>query len=288
MPETSSARVVRFGRFEADLHTGELHKNGIKIKLQEKPFQILELLLERPGELITREELREKLWPADTFVDFDSSIGTAVAKLRQALGDSAQEPRFVETVSSRGYRFLGPVTRVSQAAPGASPVSERAKKHDEGKVGEKTTLRRLVASIAAGLIGGILLIGVVLRFDIGGARQWLRWQSNPPIHSLAVLPLENLSHDPSQDYFVDGMTDALTADLSKISALRVISRTSSMQYKGTKKGLPQIAKELNVDGVVEGSVTRSGNRVRITAQLLHASTDQHLWAETYERDLAMS
>lgn len=265
-------QTVRFAVFEADLKTGELRKNGIKIKLQEKPFQILSLLVEHRGELVTREELREKLWSADTFVDFDHSLGTAIAKLRQALGDSAQNPRFVETVSNRGYRFLVPVETVLPRRDESFP--------------RVSLLRRISASAGAGLLLGVLLIGAFLRFNIRGAADWLRRQSNPPIQSLVVLPLENLSGDPAEDYFADGMTDALITDLSRIGALRVISRTSSMHYKGARKSLPQIARELNVDGVVEGTVTRSGNRVRITAQLLHAGTDQHLWAETYERDLS--
>lgn len=271
MSVNPALQTLRFAAFEADLKTGELRKNGIKIKLQEKPFQILSLLLEHPGELVTREELRQKLWPANTFVDFDHSLGTAVAKLRQALGDSAQNPRYVETVSNRGYRFLFPVENVPQGRSQAPRSS---------------LLRRISVSVGAGLLVGTLLVGMVLSFDIRGAREWLRRQSNPPIHSLAVLPLENLSGDPAQDYFADGMTDALITDLSKIGALRVISRTSAMHYKGTKKSLPEIARELDVDGVVEGSVTRSGHRLRITAQLLYARRDQHLWAETYERDLS--
>lgn len=267
-----AAGTKRFASFEADLKAGELRKNGIKIKLQERPFQILSLLLERPGELVSREELRQKLWSADTFVDFDHSLGTAIAKLRQAMGDSAQNPRFVETVSNRGYRFLVPVESALESGDHSRPGL--------------FSLRRISVSVGVGLLAGAVLVGVFLGFNILGVGDWLRRQSNPPIHSLAVLPLENLSGDPAQDYFADGMTEALITDLSKISALRVISRTSAMHYKGTKKSLPQIGRELSVDGVVEGSVTRSGNRVRITAQLLQASTDQHLWAETYERDMS--
>jgi TolB-like protein len=231
----------------------------------------LALLLEGRGELITREELREKLWPADTFVDFDHSLGTAIAKLRQGLGDSAQNPRFVETVSSRGYRFLASVENVL-------PTPDRA-------VPQASPLRRFSFSAAAGLFGGALLVGIFLRFDIGGARQWLRRQSNPSIRSLAVLPLENLSGDPGQEYFADGMTDELITNLAQLANLHVISRTSVMQYKGTKKPLPQIAQELHVDAVVEGSVMRSGQRVRIAAQLVDAGNDEHLWAQSYDRDV---
>jgi len=187
MAESTLPPTLRFATFEVDLRSGELRKNGVKVKVQEKPFQILVLLLERRGELITREELRERLWTADTFVDFDHSLGAAVGKLRQALGDSAQNPRFVETVSSRGYRFLVPVENLlPPPAPELRPPSQT---------------RRLALSAAAGLLGGALVLAVALGLDIGGARQWLRRRSNPPLRSVAVLPLENLSGDPQQDSF---------------------------------------------------------------------------------------
>jgi TolB-like protein/tetratricopeptide (TPR) repeat protein len=211
------------------------------------------------------------LWPADTFVDFDHSLGTAVAKLRQALGDSALSPRFVETVSSRGYRFVPPVENLLPT-PGREIL-------------RPSLIQRFSFSAVAGLLGGALALGIFLGFDIGGARQWLRRQSNPSIRSLAVLPLENLSGDPQQEYFADGMTDELITNLAQLGNLHVISRTSVMQYKGTKKPLPQIARELDVDAVVEGSVMRSGQRVRIAAQLVDAGNDQHLWAQSYDRDV---
>jgi TolB-like protein/DNA-binding winged helix-turn-helix (wHTH) protein len=270
MSATTPPQTLRFAAFEVDLRVGELRKSGVRIKLQEKPLKLLALLLEHPGELITRDELREKLWPADTFVDFDHSLGTAIAKLRQALSDSAQNPRFVETVPGRGYRFLASVENVSQTPGQALPRASQ--------------LQRLSFTIAVGLLVGALLVGTFLGFDVGGARQWLRRQSNRPMHSLAVLPLENLSGDPSQEYFADGMTDQLITNLAQLGNVRVISRTSVMQYKGTKKLLPQVARELNVDAVVEGSVVRSGQRVRISAQLVDAANDQHLWAQSYERD----
>jgi TolB-like protein/DNA-binding winged helix-turn-helix (wHTH) protein/tetratricopeptide (TPR) repeat protein len=269
MAETS--RPLRFATFEADPKSAELRKNGIKIKLQEKPFQILALLLARPGELVTREELREKLWAADTFVDFDHSLGSAIGKLRQALGDTAQNPRFVETVSSRGYRFLAPVQNVPQTPDYAFPRASQ--------------FRRFSLAVVAGLLVGALLVAISLGFDLVGSRRWLRRQSNPLVRSLAVLPLENLSGDPSQEYFVDGMTDGLIASLARLGNMRVISRTSVMQYKGVKKPLPEIARELRVDAVLEGSVMRSGDRVRITAQLIDAGSDQHLWAQSYDRDV---
>ena len=187
MAESTLPPTLRFATFEVDLRSGELRKNGVKVKLQEKPFQVLALLLERRGELLTRAELRERMWAADTFVDFDHSLGAAIAKLRQALGDSAQNPRFVETVAGRGYRFLVPVENLLlPPGPEVQPSSQ---------------IRRLAFSAATGLLGGALVLVVVLGLDIGGARQWLRRQSNPPLRSVAVLPLENLSGDPQQDSF---------------------------------------------------------------------------------------
>jgi TolB-like protein/Tfp pilus assembly protein PilF len=215
-----SRGTVRFEMFEVDLQAGELRKQGAKIKLQEQPFQILQTLLEHPGEIVTREQLQRRIWPADTFVDFEQGLYNAIKRLREALGDSPEKPRFIETLSRRGYRFIG------------------------------------TPAISAG-----------------------------PIESLAVLPLENLSGDPAQEYFADGMTEALITNLAKVGALRVISRTSAMRYKKTDKTLPQIAQELNVDAVVEGTVQRFGKRLRISAQLVLASTDMHLWAESYDRDL---
>jgi TolB-like protein/tetratricopeptide (TPR) repeat protein len=221
----SSRTKIRFGQFEFDPSAAELHKSGVKLKLQGQPVEILGLLLERPGTVVTRGELQRKLWPDNTFVGFEDSLNAAVKRLRAALGDSPEKPRFVETLARRGYRFIGAV-----------------------EFAERT-------------------------------------QAKPAIRSLAVLPLANLSGDPKQDYFADGMTEELVTQLGRISALRVVSRTSSMTYKATGKQLPEIARELRVDGIVEGAVLRSGNRVRITAQLIEASTDHHLWAQDYEGDM---
>jgi TolB-like protein len=211
---------VRFGGFEADFRAGELSKRGVKIKLHQQPLEILRILLEHPGEAVTREELRQKIWPSDTFVDFEQGLYNAVRRLRDALNDSAEKPRFIETLSRRGYRFIG----------------------------------TLEASVRK-------------------------------IESLAVLPLDNLSRDPEQEYFAEGLTEALITTLAKIGELRVVSRTSAMQYKGVRKPLSEIAKELGVDVIVEGTVLRVGERVRITAQLIDAAKESHLWAESYERDL---
>jgi TolB-like protein/DNA-binding winged helix-turn-helix (wHTH) protein len=271
--------VVRFNAFEVDLSNGEVRKHGFRIRLQAQPFHVLQILLEHPGELVTREELQRQIWPADTFVDFEKGLNNAIKKLRDALGDSAEQPRFIETQARHGYRFVGSVT----AGNGTGRKEEAA---STGEVAAPARSRALYRRL---VIGGVLFLGFVATlfgFDIGGVRErWLTRASSPAIHSLAVIPLANLSNDPNQEYFSDGMTDALITDLAQIGSVKVISRTSSMQYKQTKKSLPEIARELNVDGIIEGTVQRSGDRVRITAQLIHGPTDKHLWANSYERDM---
>ena len=229
-----SEPVLRFDAFELDVRAGELRKGGTKLRLQGQPLQVLATLLKRAGDLVTREELRAEIWTADTFVDFDHSLHNAIARIREALGDSADAPRFIETLPRRGYRFIERVNGVHAMSTGATRETPG---HDP-----------------------------------------------QAIQSLAVLPLDDHSGEPGHEYFADGMTEALITSIAKIKALRVISRTSAMQFKGARKSLPQIAQELNVDAVIEGSVLRSGDRIRIAAQLIHARTDQHLWAESYERD----
>ena len=277
-------RRVRFGVFEADLHSGELYKQGLKIKLQDRPFQILALLLERPGELVTRQELRDRLWSADTFVDFDVGLNTAVKRLRDALGDDAETPRFIETLHRRGYRFLAPVQRESAAvtAQAAPPADAKPAPHPEQASHGLQPKRRIPLAWIALAASVPLLVA----FGVPRVRHIFLPAAAARIQSIAVLPLENLSGDPGQEYFADGMTDALITDLARINSLRVISRTSVMRYKTARKPLAQIARELNVDAIVVGSVVRSGKRVRINAQLFQASPERQLWANAYERDLA--
>jgi TolB-like protein/DNA-binding winged helix-turn-helix (wHTH) protein/Flp pilus assembly protein TadD len=281
MPEGQKVRDrLRFGMFELDLRAGELRKHGLRIRLQEQPFQVLEMLLEHPGDVVTREELQKKLWPADTFVDFDHGLNKAINKLREALGDPAENPRFVETVARRGYRFLAEVKTADAAlVRGAGP--EHAVDLT-ASAGSTAAAKGSSPSFAAktAVIVLLLLTASVAAWEL---HPWNR--SAHAIHSLAVLPLESLSNDPSQDYFADGMTDELISDLGQISALRVISRTSVMSYKHARKPLPQIARELNVDAIVEGTVLRSGDQVRITAQLIDAAADKHLWSQSYEGEL---
>lgn len=262
----SSSRV-RFDRFEVDLCSGEVWKNGARLRLQEQPFQVLRMLLECCGEIVTREELKQKLWPADTFVDFDDGLNTAVKKIRDLLGDSADRPRYIETIPRRGYRFLAAVEpRVSVSLVSPHPIQRRG-----------TIQRRL-------LLVGAALMTAALAFSIWLYRSHSR-AGSVPVRAIAVLPLENLSGDPSQDYFAAGLTDALTTELARAvgASVRVTSRISAEKYKD--KPLAQIARELDVDAVVEGSVVRSGNRARVTAQLVDARADKHLWAATYDRDL---
>lgn len=254
---------VRFGAFEADLRAGELRKDGIRIRLQQQPFLVLAQMLEHPGEIVTRDDLQKKLWPENTFVDFDHGLNKAISKIRDALGDSAEGPRFVETVARRGYRFLAEVRPVDGAITSGTGSASRS--WFQLFLNWKGLVVVLVLALAASAIS-----------------LQLRSHRSSHIRSLAVLPMDNIAGDQTQDYFADGMTDELITDLGQISALRVISRTSIMPYKRTRKPLPEIAKELGVDAIVEGSVLRSGDRVRITAQLIDAAQDKHLWAQSYE------
>ncbi len=267
-------QLIHFGVFELDMRAGELRKKGVRVKLQEQPFQILVMLLEHPGQVVTREGLHQKLWPEGTFVDFEHGLNAAVNRLRDALDDSPENSRFVETLPRRGYRFIAPVEGVSVSPPAR-------------------TLRASWARPAWGVGLTLMALAVLVGMNVGGLRDRLLGGPAPEeITSIAVLPLENLSGDPEQDYFADGMTEALITELSKISALRVISRQSVSQFKGTNKPLPEIARELDVDAVVEGSAVHVGpavggtsDRVRISAQLIQAVPERHLWAESYERDL---
>jgi TolB-like protein/DNA-binding winged helix-turn-helix (wHTH) protein/Flp pilus assembly protein TadD len=287
MQEHHQAREwLRFGVFELDLRAGELRKHGLRVRLQEQPLQVLAKLLEHPGEVVTREELQKKLWPADTFVDFDHGLNKTINKIRDALGDSADSPRFVETVARRGYRFIAEV-KVADAVPVRGPeVVTQALAHMEagerevtGKPATTKPTRRAVHWKISGF-AVVLVMGSLITWNLYSSRH-----PSHSIRSLAVLPLESLSNDASQDYFADGMTDELISDLGHISELRVISRTSVMAYKRARKPLPQIARELNVDAVVEGTVLRSGDQVRITAQLIEGSSDRHLWSQSYEGQL---
>jgi len=276
MPASApAARRLRFDDFELDVRAGQLRKRGVRLRLHGQPLQVLAVLLNRAGEVVTREELRSQIWSADTFVDFDHSLHNAIARIREALGDSAETPRYIETLPRRGYRFIAPVEREETQIP---PTAGESVRPGEVPVGLGLGKHRALVTTFLALL--------VIAFAVWLARTGTHPTSAAPrLNSIAVLPLSNLSGDPSEEFFADGMTDQLITDLAKVGSLRVVSRTSTIRYKGTRKGLPEIARELNVDAIVEGSVIRSGQRVRVTAQLLQAPTDRHLWAETYDRDL---
>jgi TolB-like protein/DNA-binding winged helix-turn-helix (wHTH) protein/Tfp pilus assembly protein PilF len=289
--------VVRFGTYQVSLQSGELRKAGLRIRVQQQPMKLLEILLEHPGAVVTREELRTRVWPDESFGDFDQALNIAIGKLRSALEDSAENPRFIETLPKRGYRFIAGVSVVDADAPPKRPESAAGDLPGSQEKGRKAEPgdKREDAGLAVGpkrrlwpMRGVIVAAALVIIISLSTLSVWL-FRSRAPaprgIRSIAVLPLENLSGDASQNYFADGMTDELITDLAQISALRVISRTSVMVYKGAGKPLPQIARELNVDAVVEGTVLRSGDQVRITAQLIEASTDKHLWSQSYEGEL---
>jgi TolB-like protein/DNA-binding winged helix-turn-helix (wHTH) protein/Flp pilus assembly protein TadD len=288
MPDLTQASAIRrFGAFEINLQSGELRKKGMRLRLSGQPFQVLAVLIERPGEVITREELHSKLWLADTFVDFDHGLNNAVARIREVLEDSAETPRYVETIPRRGYRFIAPLAEVPQAtgaapAPGpqlAPPIvvpSEATVLTREKRFTSRR--RRMWALLGAAAVLALVVVGVLVRGRRSGTKP-------PPIKSLAVLPLKNLSGDPTQEYVADGMTEAVISRLSMIRGLRVISRTTMMRFKESGMSVPEIAKNLNVDGIVEGSVRRQAGHVRVTVQLIRGATDDHFWSETYDREL---
>jgi TolB-like protein/DNA-binding winged helix-turn-helix (wHTH) protein/Tfp pilus assembly protein PilF len=285
MESFHSARggAISFGVFEVDLRAGELRKQGVKIKLQDQPFQVLQILLEKPGEVVTRDDLQSRIWSADTFVDFDHGIANAIKRLREALGDSADNPQFIETLPRKGYRWIAAVngngfahhspveTIPSEVVPLPAPPKGRPAWY-------------YAAPLM--LLPIFLLAGIWLGARFPQIAQSLGLRSgSPKIHSIAVLSLKDLSDVKSQEYFAYGMTDELITALSQVSALKVISHTSATRYDKTDKTVPQIAQELGADGVVEGTVQRVGDRVRVSVQLINASQDAHIWAQNYERDV---
>lgn len=270
---SSEKDFYRFGPFELNAQTGELSSEGKKLQLRDQPLKLLLALLEQPGELVSREALVRRIWPEGTFVDFDRGLNKAVLHLRESLGDSAEKPQFIETLPRKGYRFIASVTQELPDSP-TSPLPE---------VPRKSRFRWWTAALAA--LAGVAIVVVA---SAGRIHDWISGRPRPTsqISALAVIPLENLSGKRDEDYFADGMTDELITDLAKTSSARITSRTSVMRYKGTRKSVREIGQELNVEAVVEGTVTRSGDSVRITAQLIQVATDMHLWAETYERNLS--
>jgi TolB-like protein/DNA-binding winged helix-turn-helix (wHTH) protein/Flp pilus assembly protein TadD len=266
--------VVSFGAYEFNPYSKELRKEGMRVRLEGQPLAILQLLLEQPGELVTREELQKKLWPRDTFVDFEHSLNAAVKRLRSALNDSADHPRYIETLARRGYRFVAPVRGFVAEGESEKAVLVPGQWAPVRFHGRRLWLVTAIALCVIGIAGW----------------GWRHWRNRPAIpavpavRSLAVLPLQNLSGDPSQEYVADGMTEELIGRLAKVHDLRVISRTSAMHFKKTQLSVPEIAKTLGVDAIVEGSVIREGSQVRVHAQLIRGATDEHIWTGEYQRE----
>jgi TolB-like protein/DNA-binding winged helix-turn-helix (wHTH) protein len=290
--------IFRFGPFEARPRTQELSKHGTPLRLRGQPFAILDLLLNRAGEVVTREEIKQKLWPADTFVDFEHGLNTSIKKLRQALCDSATEPRYIETIPRLGYRFIASVEATVEPKA-KKPTAAVATMTDEGSPDPLSLAGAGPPRLHLFLAPAVLVLAAAaLVFNLAGARTRLftlfRSTKNAsvavasapkPLPSIAVLPLQNLSNNSAEDYFADGMTDELTTDLAQFGSLRVISRTSAMHYKGASKTAPEIGRELGVDTLIEGTVQRVGDRVRIRVQLIDSASDRHLWARSYDHEL---
>ncbi len=283
-----SVTLVRFGVFEVDLLNRELRKKGVKVKLQKQPLDLLRVLLERSPEAVTREEIREQLWPPGVHVDFDRSLNKAVVKLREALGDAADSPRFVETMPRLGYRFIAPLTTNLSHGESIEEVPAALQKASPSLVDPNPRWPgfgpRSLLLVATSLIALLVALGLLVGHKWPGAS--FRKEQTLRVESLAVLPLNNLSGDPAQEYLADGIADGLITELARFSSLRVISGTSTMRYAHRLVAMSQIVKDLNVDAVIEGSVERSGNRVRITAQLIDARHNVHVWTRSYERDLS--
>ena len=278
MLPSSASQLIRFDIYELDVRAGELRKGGTRIRLQDQPLLILLALLENPGQVVTREELQKKIWPDGTFVDFDRGLHAAVNRLRVALNDSADRPRYVETVARRGYRFIA---KVEPNGTGEHPAPKPGPSKPRGRWWNSWT------GTIAGFAIAALVAAVLIATNIYGLRDWLFGSSgHRSFHALAVLPLDNLTADPKQDYFADGMTEELITQLSKLANLKVISHTSVAQYRGTKKSAREISAELHVDAVIEGAVQLAGDRVRITAQLVDGATDEQIWADNYDRELS--
>jgi TolB-like protein/DNA-binding winged helix-turn-helix (wHTH) protein/Flp pilus assembly protein TadD len=279
----------RFGVFEADGRTGELRKQGRAIKLRGRPFDILVILLARGGDVVSRDELRQLLWPADTFVDFDHGLNSAMNRLREAIGDSAENPRFVETLPKRGYRFIAPIELLQRPVVTSEPVAGPAHETPPAAVSPPVPGQQIVVSAPSRIV--LLLATGALAIAIVIALLYLRIGPAPAHGSkmtLAVLPFDNLSAQTDQEFFADGFTEEMIAELGKLDPqhLGVIARTTTRLYKNTRKDIGQIRQELGVDYVLEGSIRRADNRMRITAQLIQTSDMTHLWAESYDRNVA--
>jgi TolB-like protein/DNA-binding winged helix-turn-helix (wHTH) protein/Tfp pilus assembly protein PilF len=265
------------GSWRVEPSRNTITRNGTTAQIEPRVMEVLVCLARHSGETLPKERLLQEVWPG-TFVS-DDALKRCIVELRRVFEDDARDPQVIQTVAKRGYRL------VARVEPLNGRQETRALQDGERGRGGTATRSRSSRIAALALVSAILLLGLLAAFNVGRVRHWLAADTSPQIHSIAVLPLRNLSADPNQEYFSDGLTDALITDLAQIGSLKVISHTSTMQYKDAKKTLPEIARELNVDGVIEGTVQRSGERVRITAQLIYGPSDQHIWANTYERDI---
>jgi TolB-like protein/DNA-binding winged helix-turn-helix (wHTH) protein/tetratricopeptide (TPR) repeat protein len=294
--------VYRFGEFS--LHSGkfELCRKGRRLRLERKPLELLVLLVTRHGQIVTREEIASRLWEQEVFIDIEHGINTAIRKIRQTLGDSPDRPQFVQTISGSGYRFIATISAIepevavpTQAAdiamePPAPPqivvpppqIAALSEVSEAPSIQSAVNSRHKLGLVAAFCASLLVAIAILTLGPNPLAARFLHRDSRAAIGSIAVLPLQNLSGDPSEEYFADGMTDELITELARIPNLRVVSRTSVMAEKSSFRSLPDIARQLGVDAIVEGSIVRSGDRIRITAQLIDARTDRHLWAQSFE------
>ena len=282
-----SARTVAFGPFEFDPQSGELRKHGLRLKLAGQPVQVLASLLQHPGDVVTRDQLQGTLWPGDTWVDFEQSLNAAIRRLRAALGDSSQSPRYIETLSRRGYRFIAPVQEIApvpRTAPAGSDALDASSSEAPAQATSVITGPAKRRWLRLAETAFVLLLSAVAATMIARSRR-PHDPFSAPVHALAVLPLANLSGDGQQDYFADAMTDAIRERLASIASFRVISRTSSAHYRRTSKTVPEIARELAVDAVVDGSMLRSGDRVRVHVELIQARSDTPLWSDSYDGDM---
>jgi TolB-like protein/DNA-binding winged helix-turn-helix (wHTH) protein len=289
-----ATRLIKFDAFELDCDRYQLSREGRSLKLEKLPMDLLILLATKDGRLVTRTEIVECLWGADVFVDSEHGINTAIRKVRQALRDDPESPRFIETVHGRGYRFVAPATEINplpaipQESIADSAVADPPRREPESEAPapdrpfEPEPLPK--RNRRPWVVGGLLAVAALaIAATSLGWRRFVVRAAPSPIQSLAVIPLENLSGDPNQEYFADEMTDELITMLAKNSSLRLVSRTSVMQYKGVHRPLPEIAKALGVDGILEGSIARSGDKIHMNMQLIQAPSDTHLWAESYDR-----
>jgi TolB-like protein/DNA-binding winged helix-turn-helix (wHTH) protein len=270
-----TASLFRFGDFKLDPAQFELRRAGHRIPLERKPLEVLILLAEKQGKLVMREEIIEQVWGKDFAFDAERGVNNVMRKLRAALHDNPDRPRFVETVVGKGYRFIGPIEELARPIAGQRPPKESESARPLPAQSRKAASRLILAIVASLALGLLVWRGVATLRSQRGAGL-----AANSVRSIAVLPFTNLSGDPNQEYFADGMTEELATELGKFSALRVISHTSVNRFKGAKTPLQEIAKELQIDAVMEGTVTREGDRVRVTANLIRAFPEKHLWAES--------